>query len=346
MDGSGCMDAEALMKKCMHVMCDRESEKTYRLKSEAGDGIMRTYRVSRGIELVYSEFESYYPMIREQMPSVDYLEIMYMVEGHAEFEMENRRVVFADKDDVCIFNSRIKARECRFGEDGIRCISIMFLLDSLKDELNSLFGTNEFDGKPLFRYVFEPDSCIRFPANEMLKNLFAELLTVPEEYGEYHRKLLVIRAIVSLLDVKSGKRPDYRYFSGDAAEKVHAARKILGENLAGVLSVEVLAERAGLNRTTLQRVFKQMYGVTIFEYKTQIRMQEAKNLLLDGKHPVTEIAGICECGSRERGGAYKGDRGTDKKQDHRHDCPQTENREKCGSDRGHRQWQDIAAGNA
>ncbi len=293
MDGSNRMDAEALLKKYMHVMCDRESEKTYRLKSEAGDGIMRNHRVSRGIELVYSEFESYSPMMREQLPSVDYLEIMYLVEGHAEFEMENRRVVFVDKDDVCIFNSRIRARNCKFGKEGIRCISIMFLLDSLKDELNSLFGTNEFDNKPLFRYAFASDSCIRFPANEMLKNLFAELLAVPEEYGEYHRKLLAIRAIVSLLDVKSGKRPDYRYFSGDAAEKVHAARKMLGENLAKDLSIEELAERAGINRTTLQRIFKQMYGVTIFEYKTQIRMQEAKNLLLDGELPVTEIAGIC-----------------------------------------------------
>ena len=293
MDGSNSMDAEALLKKCMHVMCDRESEKTYRLKSEAGDGIMRNYRVSRGIELVYSEFESYYPIIREQCPSVDYLEIMYMVEGHAEFEMENRRVVFADKDDVCIFNSRIKARACRFGKDGIRCISIMFLLDALKDELNSFFGTNEFGNKPLFQYVLASDSGIRFPANEMLKNLFSELLQIPEEYGEYHRKLLAVRAIISLLDVKSGKKPDYRYFSGDVAEKVHAARKMLGENLAGELSVEELAERTGLNRTTLQRVFKQMYGVTIFEYKTQIRMQEAKNLLFDGELPITEIAGTC-----------------------------------------------------
>jgi AraC-like DNA-binding protein len=71
------------------------------------------------------------------------------------------------------------------------------------------------------------------------------------------------------------------------------ARKILGENISIDISVEELAERVGLNRTTLQRVFKQMYGVTIFEYRTQVRMQESKNLIIDNKLPITEIAGIC-----------------------------------------------------
>ncbi len=36
-----------------------------------------------------------------------------------------------------------------------------------------------------------------------------------------------------------------------------------------------------------------MYGVTIFEYRTQARMQEAKNLLVANHLTVTEIAGIC-----------------------------------------------------
>ena len=36
-----------------------------------------------------------------------------------------------------------------------------------------------------------------------------------------------------------------------------------------------------------------MYGFTIFVYRTQVRMQEAKNLLLEGKLSVTDIAGTC-----------------------------------------------------
>ena len=71
------------------------------------------------------------------------------------------------------------------------------------------------------------------------------------------------------------------------------ARKILGENIASDISIEELSERVKLNRTTLQKLFKQMYGVTVFEYRTQVRMQESKNLLLGNSLSITEIAGIC-----------------------------------------------------
>ncbi len=287
------VNAEELFRKYMYVMCNKESEKTYRLKNSAGEGIMHNYEIASGIELVYSELESYYPVVKEVPESVDYIEIMYMVDGHADFEMENRRVSSADKGDICLFNSRIGAKRINFGKGGIRCISIVLLVDTLRDELNRFFGTKAFDDEPVFEYAINADSCISFAANEMLRTIFTELVLLPEEYGEFHRKLLAIRAILALLDVKAGKNTGYRYFSGDSANKVHAARKILGENLAADISVEELAEKVKLNRTTLQRVFKQMYGVTIFEYRTQARMQESKNLLVDNNLTVTEIAGLC-----------------------------------------------------
>ncbi len=74
---------------------------------------------------------------------------------------------------------------------------------------------------------------------------------------------------------------------------MHEARKLLGRNLGAELPVEKLAERVKLNRTTLQQVFRQMYGMTIYEYRTQVRMQEARNLLLEEELSVTEIAGLC-----------------------------------------------------
>ncbi len=287
------VNAQELFKKYMYIMCNKESEKTYRLKSNAGEGIMRDYEIAYGIELVYSELESYYPVVRDIPESVNYIEIMYMIEGHADFEMENRRVASADKGDICIFNSRVGAKKITFGEKGIRCISIVLLIDSLKDELNRFFSTDVFGKKPLFEYAVNSDSCISFTASEMLRTIFTEMVLLPQEHGEYHRKLLVLRAILALEDIKTGKNDGYHYFSGDSSNKVHEARKILGENLTSDVSIEKLAEMVNLNRTTLQRVFRQMYGVTIFEYRTQVRMQEAKNLLLEDRLSVTEIAGLC-----------------------------------------------------
>ncbi len=286
-------DTEALFDRYMAMICRKDSETTYRLKSDTGEGIMRRHSVAKGVELVYSEIESYKPMVQEQKRFVRYLELMYMVEGHADFEMENRRCASADKGDVLLFNSRVGTRACRVGHGGMRCISIVVFLDDLAETLNRFFSTREFNREEMFADVQRAESCVCFPASDMLENIFTGLQQLPEQYAEYHRKLLTLQAVIALMDARAGRKTGHRYFSGDTAHKVHEARKLLGEDLGAELSVEALAEKVRLNRTTLQQVFRQMYGMTIYEYRTQVRMQEAKNLLLREGLSVTEIAGLC-----------------------------------------------------
>ena len=57
------------------------------------------------------------------------------------------------------------------------------------------------------------------------------------------------------------------------------------------ISIEELAVKVNLNRTTLQKVFKEMYGLTVNEYRTKARLQLAKNLLASTDLSITEIAG-------------------------------------------------------
>ncbi len=286
-------DIGDIFKKYMLVFCEKETVKTYRLKDDAGDGIMRDYEVAKGIEIVYSEIESYVPLVHDYIMYGEHVEIMYMVDGHADFEMENGSIISANKGDICIFNSRIGVVECTIGKGGMRCISVILAIEALEVELNRLFMTDKFDKNTLFKDIMVADANICFPANEMLKNTFMALMQLPEKNCEYHRRLLTMMVIMDLLDIRDGRSADYRYFSADTGNRAHEARKILGENLDLNISVEDLSGMVNLNRTTLQRVFKQMYGVTTFEYRTQVRMQEARNLLLKGKNSVTEIAGIC-----------------------------------------------------
>ncbi len=287
------INPDELFSKYMYLIGKNDSESIYRLKAGTGEGIMRRYTISEGVELVYSEIESYIPDYRESREKINYIEIMYMIEGHADFVMENRRCASASKGDVAIFNSRVKTKACTLHPGGMRTINIVFLIDELANELNRLFETDIFDGKRLFSEAVNAESCLCFPANEMLEKIFEGLMRIPERYGDYRRKLLTYQAIMAMLDINELRAGNSRYFSGDTGNKVHDARKLLGENLDKELTLEALSKKVRLNRTTLQRVFKQMYGVTVYEYRTHVRMQEAKNLLLDDGLSVTDIAGRC-----------------------------------------------------
>ena len=82
-------DSGELFSRYMHLISSREFEQIYRLKSSTGEGIMRQYNVSKGIYYIYSEIERYYPGYQDQKHLIRYVEIMYLVDGHADFEMEN-----------------------------------------------------------------------------------------------------------------------------------------------------------------------------------------------------------------------------------------------------------------
>lgn len=51
-----------------------------------------------------------------------------------------------------------------------------------------------------------------------------------------------------------------------------------------------LARKAGINQMKLKNGFKELFNTTVFGYLSDVRMQEAKRLLLDEKMYVGEVA--------------------------------------------------------
>lgn len=62
----------------------------------------------------------------------------------------------------------------------------------------------------------------------------------------------------------------------------------LKQNFSEDIGIDVLAEQLGISRSHLIREFKRENGMTINQYLTQLRIEQAKTLLAD--HIVTETA--------------------------------------------------------
>ncbi len=72
---------------------------------------------------------------------------------------------------------------------------------------------------------------------------------------------------------------------GEAVEtedKLHKVRKYIKYNYMHGLRVDMLARTFGYERSYLYRIFKARYGVSIKDYITKARMENAKKLLLRG----------------------------------------------------------------
>ena len=64
----------------------------------------------------------------------------------------------------------------------------------------------------------------------------------------------------------------------------------IDENLDASLTLSELAKRCFYNPSYFSRIFKEKFGVSLVEYKTQRRIEKASELLTDTELPIDEIS--------------------------------------------------------
>lgn len=76
-------------------------------------------------------------------------------------------------------------------------------------------------------------------------------------------------------------------------QKMYYAKELLEKNISNPHSLAELARLTGLNEFKLKKGFKELFGNTVFGYLHELRMEEAKRLLLDQDMPINIVAEYC-----------------------------------------------------
>lgn len=83
--------------------------------------------------------------------------------------------------------------------------------------------------------------------------------------------------IITSLDSLSSQADES--YSTDELQRFHQAQQILLENYCPPATISQIARQIGIGESKLRQGFKSVFGMTIFEYGTQCRMQHALKLL-------------------------------------------------------------------
>lgn len=76
-------------------------------------------------------------------------------------------------------------------------------------------------------------------------------------------------------------------------EKIHAVQDWIIQNLDKSSTIDDLAELVFVSPRNLTRTFKKQTGITIAEYRTKLRIEKAKSLLIHSDYKVEHIANLC-----------------------------------------------------
>ena len=167
-----------------------------------------------------------------------------------------------------------------------------------KEWLGKLMGIETFDDILPAYIALKSRSFTMEPLDAVYYKLMSEITeeepdaAFPRLYIENRVQLLMerfftrIHSRVSLADVQSNIKPDDIY-------TVLEIEKLLVENFSHKpRSIEELSRKATMSSTKLKKIFKSVFGVPIYEYYQQKRMERAGELLATGKYSVKQVAGI------------------------------------------------------
>lgn len=137
-----------------------------------------------------------------------------------------------------------------------------------------------------------PTRLHRFERCQALGSLLQSLYHNPYEgaLGRLHRESLALGMLVELathlretpVRAIAARRP--------GRDLAHEARDLLDNHLDEPPSSEELARRLGVGQTTLRRLFKAEFGLTMLDYLRDRRLDTARLLLREGRLQIAQIA--------------------------------------------------------
>ena len=244
-----------------------------------------------GFPLAVIEYEV--PGTTDPMHWHDHLEIAQVLEGGGRFNLGGRRLTAAPGDVFFIDNSQPHVAHAAAGAT-MRLLLVLF-----RPELIAGPGCREFDLGYLAAFrPDDPEASARVAGGSELAAelapVLAQLAVICQRRRRSERLLAdaKLREVLAVADRRRGSQTT-TFASRTAAARRDLIRPVLAhldEHYREPIALRDVAEVVHVSPSRVRHVFKEVTGVGFKEYLTQLRVAEAKRLLVSTELPVAEVA--------------------------------------------------------
>ncbi|MFB2839033.1 helix-turn-helix domain-containing protein [Floridanema evergladense] len=276
----------------MTVQCDPDDPldvvKCY--SREEGRGINRSIQLRSGLELLILDAPLLYESSTRVTEEVhDGVEFHFHIQGHHDDGLTK-----VGEREFCIRGSGVHSNHRYYAAEQ-RALEVSLWLD--KTVLRSMFANGAGELPQKLANWLRSENELRYArvskVTPELERLLWEIMRCPFQ-GLPKRlflegKALEVLGIVVQMEQAMLERSSEPSLSLGTRERVYYARELVLQHLHEPLSLEELARRSQLNESTLKRGFKQEFGMTVFDYLLDYRMEQAREMLERGAMQVSEV---------------------------------------------------------
>lgn len=110
------------------------------------------------------------------------------------------------------------------------------------------------------------------------------------ELKRMHTEARILELLMYQLEQLGGNGQEQELIKGDDILKLEEARDYLKTRFAAPPTQKDLSRQIGLNEFKLRRGFKEYFGITVYDYITRLRMENARKLLLEEGLSISEVS--------------------------------------------------------
>ena len=275
----------------MKLLCRDEHCSVYQMKNETGDGTAACYQVYPGISVLYNDFHiSNCPS--RKFGSEHIISIHHCMEGRIEWEVSSGAYLYLASGDIMLDSSATENKECSFPLSHYHGITITISVPEAAENLGDLFELFSIDLhtiEKIFRLQSRP---FVMHGDIFANHIFDELYHVPESIRKEYFRVKILELLISLKTIDPAAIGEARpYFYKTQVEKIKAIMALMTANPEIHYTVEELAKQFDLSVSALKHCFKGVYGMPIFTFMRNYRMDMAATLLTQTDESITSIAG-------------------------------------------------------
>ncbi|NIF06116.1 helix-turn-helix transcriptional regulator [Chryseobacterium sp. Tr-659] len=273
-----------ILKKFADIMGTQIKNRKLEIPAQFGNGYCMGYIFNKNIRMLISNYELNDELIIEN-PDLDEAKRMIF------FKFQNifpKMPSVGKAPSVLIGTSRINTDEMISIHSNTATINIE--VDA--DYLNGLFYSSE--KSPVLQNLLQNNRPFLFEQilYPSLQDIVNEILSEPVEeiFILFFLKIKAEELICRLL-MELEKRDEKQLYALNIQDVkiIYIIKEQILEHLDTPPSIKELAIKAGMSPTKLKRLFKQIFGDSIFSYYQEFRIKEAAFLLKEGKYSVSEV---------------------------------------------------------
>ena len=267
-----------------------ESNKTIiELGPDAKYGKMETYSVFPGVILAYMDMkiENVDDVFFEEQLNNRLLEINHCAEGRYSYAVGDDKIVYFGKGDLCISIYDLTKTLSDFPLGYYRGLEIFIDVDVANDYVNEYIP--DFDLIDFYEELHNSKGYVLVRSNEEIDHVIGELYHVDERIRESYHKLKCLELLL-FFSITNFTKVESISLSKKQAEIVEKVKNDLISDLDKKITLDELASKYDISKTSLKNCFKEVYGKPIIKWRKEYKLDYACRLIETGEHSISDVS--------------------------------------------------------